>query len=102
MERGCVLGVFEWLFRRRLHRDHPGICKMNSIARSYLWWPGMDGSIEDLAKSCPDCKVIGKAPPVAPLQPWEHPTRVFQRLHIDFGGPFQGAMFFVMVDAYSL
>ena len=61
----------------------------------------MDKSIEDLVKSCLECQQIGKAPPVAPLQPWERPTRVFQRLHIDFAGPFQGAMFFIVVDAYS-
>ena len=66
-----------------------------------MWWPNMDRSIEDLAKSCPDCQAVGKAPPVAPLQQWEWPSRVFQRLHIDFAGPFQGSMFLVVVDAYS-
>ena len=66
-----------------------------------MWWPNMDRSIEDLAKSCPDCQAVGKAPPVAPLQPWEWPSRVFQCLHIDFAGPFQGSMFLVVVDAYS-
>ena len=109
VERGCVLWgirvVIPTKWRDRLllelHRDHPGICKMKSIARSYMWWPGMDRSIEELVQSCPDCQAIGKAPPVAPLQPWERPTRVFQRLHVDFAGPFQGAMFFVVVDAYS-
>lgn len=109
VEGGCVLWGIRVIipnkWRERLllelHRDHPGICKMKSIARSYMWWPGMDHSIEELVKSCPDCQAIGKAPPVTPLQPWERPTRVFQRLHIDFAGPFQGAMFFVVVDAYS-
>ena len=32
---------------------------------------------------------------------WEWPSRVFQQLHIDFARPFQGAMFFDVVDAYS-
>ena len=41
------------------------------------------------------------APPVALLQPWEWPSGVLQRVHVDFAGPFQGAMFFVAVDAYS-
>ena len=109
VEGGCVLwGIrviipTKWRERllQELHRDHPGIGKMKSIARSYMWWPGMDQQIEKLVKSCPDCLAIGKTPPVAPLQPWEWPSRVFQRLHIDFAGPFQGAMFFVVVDAYS-
>ena len=33
--------------------------------------------------------------------PWAWPSRVFERVHIDFAGPFQGAMFLVAVDAYS-
>ena len=61
----------------------------------------VDKNIEYLAKSCLDCQAVKKAPPVAPLQPWEWPSRVLQRVHVDFAGPFQGAMFFVAVDAYS-
>ena len=25
-----------------LHQTHPGIVKMKSLARSVIWWPGMD------------------------------------------------------------
>ena len=104
VEGGCILWVVvpeRWRERllSELHRDHPGIVKMKSIARSYMWWPGMDSSVKDMAKSCPDCQAAKKSPPTAPLQPWEWPSRVFQRIHVDFAGPFQGSMFFV--DAYS-
>ena len=109
VEGGCVLwGIRvvipdQWRGRllAELHRDHPGACKMKSVARSYMWWPGMDSEIENLAKSCSDCHAVKKAPPTAPLHPWEWPSRVFQRVHVDFAGPFQGAMFLVAVDAYS-
>lgn len=84
-----------------LHRDHSGIFKMKSIARSYIWWPGLDKSIERVAKSCLECQAVKNSPPVAPLHPWVWPSRVFQPVHIDFAGPFQGAMFLVAVDAYS-
>lgn len=84
-----------------LHRDHPGICKMKGMARSYFWWPGLDHSIENLAKSCLECQAVKNTPAVAPLHPWVWPSRVFQRVHVDFAGPFQGVMFFVAVDAYS-
>ena len=30
---------------------------------------------------------------------WEYPTAPWQRLHIDFAGPFQGCMLLVVVDA---
>lgn len=109
VENGCILWGSRVLIPEKLrermlkelHRDHPGICKMKGIARSYLWWPGLDKNIEELVKSCTQCQSVKKAPPVAPLHPWLWPTRVFQRVHIDYAGPFQGNMFFVAVDAYS-
>ena len=42
-----------------------------------------------------------KNPPEAPLHPWEWPSRPWERLHIDYAGPFLGKMFLIMVDAYS-
>ena len=86
---------------RELHTDHPGATRMKAIARSYMWWPGLDRDLEDLAKACVECKSAKKAPPTAPLQPWSWPSRPWQRVHLDFAGPFQDAMFLIAVDAYS-
>ena len=74
---------------------------MKNIARGYFWWPGLDKCIEDLAKSCAECQAVKRAPPTAPLHPWTWPTRVFQGVHVDFLGPFQGTMFLVAIDAFS-
>ncbi|KAI4899548.1 hypothetical protein NFI96_026864 [Prochilodus magdalenae] len=35
------------------------------------------------------------------LHPWPWPGAPWQRIHIDFTGPFEGRMFFVAVDAHS-
>ena len=35
-----------------LHSTHPGISCMKSLARSYVWWPGMDAEIENHVKNC--------------------------------------------------
>ena len=86
VEGGCVLrGIHviiptQWRERllRELHRDRPGIGKMKSVARRYMWLPGMDQQIEELVKSYPDCLAVGKTPPIAPLQPWEWPSTVFE------------------------
>ena len=84
-----------------LHQDHPGISRMKAVARSYIWWPGLDKAIENLAKSCASCQAVKHSPAVAPLQPWVWPDQPWKRVHLDFAGPFQGAMFLVAVDAHS-
>ena len=45
---------------------------MKAVARSYMWWSGMDADIESLAKSCVSCKAVKSAPTKgeAPLHPW--------------------------------
>ena len=53
-----------------LHKDHPGICRMKSLARSYVWWPGLDADIESLTKSCLPCLSVQPSPPKSPLNPW--------------------------------
>ena len=84
-----------------LHEGHLGIVKMKALARSYIWWPTMDKAIEQLTKSCSGCQLIQNNPSVAPLHPWEWPARPWQRIHIDFAGPFLGTMFLITVDAHS-
>ena len=84
-----------------LHEGHLGIVKMKALARSYMWWPSIDQSIEAMAKTCSGCQLIQNNPKNAPLHPWEWPARPWQRVHIDFAGPFLGTMFSIVVDAYS-
>ena len=42
-----------------------------------------------------------QAPASAPLHPWIWPSRPWQRIHLDFAGPFLGKFFFILVDAHS-
>ena len=86
---------------RTVHEGHVGIVRMKSIARSYVWWPGLDHDLEELAKACSSCQKIQKSPPVAPLHPWVWPSRQWSRVHLDFAGPFMGCMFLITVDAHS-
>lgn len=84
-----------------LHETHPGISRMKALARSYMWWPGMDKDLEKVVKDCHQCQIHQKSPAEAPLHPWEWPGNPWTRLHIDYAGPFLGHMFLVVIDACS-
>lgn len=84
-----------------LHEGYPGITRMKSLARSYVWWPNMDSEQELYVKKCEDCQVNMKNPALAPLHPWEYANKPWSRIHIDFAGPFMDNMRFIIMDAYS-
>lgn len=86
---------------KQLHHTHPGISRMKGLARSYVWWPGMDSEIEKEVMSCSTCQENRNSPAGAPLHPWEWPESPWSRLHVDYAGPFLGKMFLVIVDAHS-
>ena len=86
---------------KSLHENHLGITRIKAIARSYFWWIGLDREIEKLAKSCSVCQSLQDMATTAPLHPWIWPDTPWRRVHVDFAGPFQGKMFFIMVDAHS-
>ena len=84
-----------------LHSGHPGVVKMKALARSYMWWPGIDAHIEQLSKTCHSCQLTQNAPGPSPLHPWKWPGAPWQRVHVDFAGPFEGQMYMVVVDGHS-
>ena len=84
-----------------LHQSHPGVARMKSLGRSYVWWPGFDQDIEEKVRECLQCQQHQKSPAKAPLHPWDWPDRPWSRLHIDHAGPFLGKTFLVVVDSHS-
>lgn len=109
VEQGCLLWGGRVIIPQSLqqkilsdlHREHLGISKMKALARSHVWWTGLDHDLEVLVKNCPACAEVKQAPPKAPLHPWTWPSRPWQRIHVDFAGPFMKKMFLIVVDAYS-
>ena len=85
----------------QLHEGHPGIVKMKALTRQYVWWPGIDGDLEEKVKRCTPCQESQKSLPAAPLHPWEWPQKPWMRVHTDYAGPLMGHMFLILVNAYS-
>jgi transposase InsO family protein len=84
-----------------LHEGHPGIVRMKLLARSKVYWPGIDVDIEQLVRSCESCAVNSPSPRKCTLQSWPTPNEPWERVHIDFAGPVNGFMYFIMIDAFS-
>ena len=74
---------------------------MKAVARSCMWWPDLDKSTENKARSCSQFQAVRCQPSVASLYPWYWPEKPWQCIHVDFVGPFQGTMFLVTVDEHS-
>ena len=109
IEHGCLLWGIRVIIPtslrqqllKALHEGHPGVVRMKAIARSYIWWSGLDKDVEKQAKACLSCQEEKPNPPAAPLHTWQWPTTPWKRIHVDFAGPFLGKMFLIMVDAHS-
>ena len=84
-----------------LHTGHIGIVKMKSLARTHVWWPSVDKQIEEIVQKCEPCQSLRNRPAPSTLHPWTWPSRPWQRLHVDFAGPFMDRSYLIVVDAHS-
>nr|VZH96691.1 unnamed protein product [Spirometra erinaceieuropaei] len=87
---------------RQFHAAHPGTSRMKSIARSFVYWPGIDGDIDDLVRRCSRCQQAAKMPPRQPPIPWQPPERPWSRLHIDFAGPLNGVSYLILATSFRM
>lgn len=106
LESGCLLrghrvvvpAVYREKLLQELHRTHQGIVKTKSAARTRMWWPNIDGDIEQLIGACTVCAANRSAPPRAPPAPWPRPAGPWQRLHLDYMSVGQ-KVYLVVIDA---
>jgi len=74
---------------------------MKQLARRHCFWNSFDKDIEKLVKECQPCALVKSAPAKAPTHHWEAPENNFDRVHIDYAGPFLDHHFLILVDAKS-
>ena len=79
------------------------MARMKSLARMYVWWPGIGDDIEKIVRQCTVCQLHQSTPAVAPLNPWQWSTHPWARLHLDYAGPLKGKMYLIniVVDALT-
>ncbi|KAG8317791.1 hypothetical protein J6590_108187 [Homalodisca vitripennis] len=84
-----------------LHVGHLGMEKMKILARSFCTWKSIDRDIEQMVRTCKQCRLKQNQPAKGPNHPWLTPQGPWERLHIDFAGPIQGQWYFIVVDAFT-
>ena len=107
VEYGCLLcgtrvvipSRYQQEVLSELHLNHPRMVRIKSLARLHVWWPNLDSDIKQTVKDCSDCQANRCRSPLKIRNPWIWPTHSWQRLHVDFAGPFYGGMFLLVVDA---
>ncbi|KAI5752579.1 hypothetical protein M8J77_018353 [Diaphorina citri] len=83
-----------------LHDEHPGIVRMKALARSYVWFPGIDKEIENYVKSCSACQAQSNNAQESLLTYWPQTSYPFQRIHIDYA-EYDKKNLFIICDAFS-
>ena len=68
-------------------------------ACSCIWWPRIDQDIKKVVKGYAKCQENKNLPAEALLHPWPWPLRPWSRLHVNFAGPVNNTMFFILIDA---
>ena len=99
-KNGCIIppqGKLQIL--QELYEGHPGVSRMKALARKNDWWPGLD---KERVECCSNCQINHSFPPVASLHPWEWPSCLWSRIHLNFAGSFSGHMFLKYHDWCSL
>ena len=67
--QGCILWEMRVVIPNKPQDGHLGVVKMKALARSYVWWPNINGQPQELAKACSGCQQNQKMPTKAPLHP---------------------------------
>lgn len=88
-----------WVLRT-LHESHPGITKMKGLARSHVWWPGLDADLEAIVRECLSCQRMRPAQQPGPAQSWPLAVRPWERIHVDHAS-FMVHTLLIIIDAFS-
>ncbi|KAK3752456.1 hypothetical protein QZH41_007498 [Actinostola sp. cb2023] len=105
--RGTRIIVPETLRQRMImlaHSGHQGIVKTKRLLRDSVWFPGIDGMVEEMINQCLPCQAANhnSSPACEPLKMSPLPQGPWQELSIDFCGPFpNGDYLLVVVDEFS-
>ena len=99
-ERVVIPSTLQKRILKDFYVGHHGNTRMKIMMHSYVHWPNMDKDIENAVKSCKDCTLAAKIPPIK-FNPWPKPDLPRSRISTDFAGPLEGYYYLIVVDSFS-
>ena len=83
-----------------LHKSHAGINKALALARTCVYWPGMEADVTDYIKRCLMC-IESSNLPIETLHPHEVPPGPWVKLGMDFFQDHHGKKYLIIADYFS-
>ena len=99
-ERIVIPTMYRDSILAKLHKSHKGANRSLSLARTCIYWPGMEADVMDYIKWCVTCINNAKMP-VEMLHPLEVPTGPWVKLGMDFFQDDSGNKFLIFADYFS-
>ena len=78
-EQVAIPSTLQRRILKDFHAGHPGITRMKSLMRSYVYWPNTDKDIKNIVKSYKSCALAVKAPSIK-YSPWPKTDRPWSRI----------------------
>ena len=81
---------------------HQGETRTKELIKTRFWWSGLGADVQEVVRKCPQCQRITPTHRKEPIKHEPLPDRPFQRIAMDFKGPFDGGKYaLVILDLYS-
>ncbi|KAI0980621.1 hypothetical protein GJ496_009627 [Pomphorhynchus laevis] len=86
---------------KAIHAGYAGIVGSKSLSRTYVWWLGINGDLEQYVHTCQACQQNRRCEPEHPIMNWSIPNSRCRRAYTNFAGQVDGEMYLVMVCAMT-
>ena len=83
------------------HESHQGIVRTKQLLRAHVWFLGIDKMVEMHVGKCLVCQATIPCHTREPLQMSDLPTGPWQKISVDFAGPFPNKDMVLVRDQYS-
>jgi len=85
---------------QKLHKSHQGIVKTKALAKTVVFWPGINNQIEEMIQSCVQCRENIEQQCRQPMMASEIPKYPFHTVAADLFS-LDGSDFMLIVDYFS-